>query len=56
MTDMEFREGKIKKEDRKLLLDAFEFLASTDVIEFQTTKSNSSSDITVIKCNIYIYA
>jgi hypothetical protein len=53
---MEFREEKIKGEDRKLLRDAFEFLASTDVIEIQTTKPNSSSDITIVKGNTYICA
>jgi hypothetical protein len=37
----------------KLLLDAFQFLASVVVIEFQTTEAYSSFDLTKVKYNIY---
>jgi hypothetical protein len=47
----------IQTEGCKLLMDAFQYIfESTDTIEIQTTESYSSSNLSRVNCNMYIYS
>jgi hypothetical protein len=51
---MDFGKETIKTKGRKLLLDAFQLLASVDIIEFQATDAYSSLDLINVMYNLSI--